>query len=418
MKGLWLAYTAPLRFANAWGLHSSYELSSMVKLSAVIWLLLALSLFLLPQRQRRLLACLWAGPVTLALLIGAARNKESLLNLFLTDRYYYFFLLPLSVHGGFLLARLASALAALRPRLGPALAATLLLCVAAPLLAGSHARLRDSVLWAIFDFHGRAFASGRTLLRIIASRAAQRSPTDPLLLVDGPIPFDGVHKSTISLACLFFTEYRQGLSGVGLTSSQLDPENARIQNLIFDEWSQKIGAQASPVCVDGGRLKNIGAVSWIDFRRGSFEGAVVSGFHSWEGRHRWTSSSASVRLIPAGSTLVIRAYAPIQLLRSKWPHLEGVQATVQVNGGEAGAIRVTSAEEQEFHVPISTALLSRNSGRPEVLVTLVTGMVWHGVDLKPPVADERHLGLAVTAIGFRSGADSPANPCASRIAGN
>ena len=409
MKGLWIAYTAPLRYANAWGLHSSHELSSMVKLSAVLWLLLALSLFLLPPRQRRLLACLWAGPVALALLIAAARNKDTLLNLFLTDRYYYYFLLPLSVHGGFLLARLGSALA-LRLRFGPGLAVILLLGVAGPLLAGSHARLRETVLWTVFDFHARAFASGRTLLRIIASHAS------PLVLVDGPIPFDGVHKDAISLACLFFTQYPQGLPGVRLTSSRLDPENARIQNLIFDEWSEKVGVPASPVCVEDGGLQDIGAVSWIDFGKGSFERAVVSGFHAREGKHRWTSSSASVRLIPAGSTLVIRAYAPIELLRSKWPHLEALQATVQVNGSPAGAIQVSSAEEQEFHVPVPAALLSRSSGRPEVVVTLVTAMVWHGVDLKPPLADERHLGLAVTAIGFPSGLQ--ANPCAARVAGN
>jgi hypothetical protein len=50
------------------------------------------------------------------------------------------------------------------------------------------------------------------------------------------------------------------------------------------------------------------------------------------------------------------------------------------------------------------------------VVTLVTAMVWHGVDLKPPVADERLLGLAVTAIGFPSGPRG--NPCAVRVAGN
>ncbi len=112
--GLFLIASAPGRFLLAWLPAADPGLSLDLAASAVGWLLLAISWRWISRPMRALLLSLWIGDCLLTLLIGIGRYETSYFELWLTDRYYFFFLLPLALQTAAFLETMA------RPRIGQA----------------------------------------------------------------------------------------------------------------------------------------------------------------------------------------------------------------------------------------------------------------------------------------------------------
>ena len=229
---LWFIWMTPVRFLESWTPYHT-PLAGWLgwTAAAVAWALLLASLRLVDPVRRRLVLALWIGPVLLNLLVAAGRSFESQATLYWTDRYYYFYLLPLVVHVTLLTQRSRVMLSAVVILLGVGAWCTRL-------------RVRASVPWSSFEFSARAVAAGRDLLHLIRVRAAAG---EQLVLADGPIPLDGVHKGRISLACLLYTEFPRGLDRVRMAAAPLTFAQAAVQNDILDEWAQRIRLPSSPV---------------------------------------------------------------------------------------------------------------------------------------------------------------------------
>ncbi len=421
LGGGWLVLTAPYRFLMAWvplpDSSLGANLLNAAAWSALAWTALVLSSRWLDKATKGLLLALWTGDILFAMLVGLGRSDFSLLTLFLTDRYYYFFLLPLSIHAAVVASAIISKL-----RMSGRIAKLSIACGVVALvmagLAGSRLKLGLAIPWKIYSFHRKALSEGKALADLISVRASTQEPPREILLADGEIPFDGIHKDRIALSTLFFSEFPSGVRGVkwAFGGAAIPSVDASIENQLLDGWSQAIGT-SSPVCVVSGSLRDVRSSSWIDFRKGSFENAIVRGFHGWEQTFRWMSRSGTVRLQGSGDSLVIRAHAPINLLRKRWPDIQGLRATIQANSIPIGEIFITRLGEQEFRLQVPTEVRAWMAAGNSIDVTLQSEVTWRGADVDLP--DERELSLALVAIGFPPGAEgSPAsfvNTCSERF---
>ena len=394
LGGAWIVYTAPFQFLAASTAITEPGVAQAALGSAAAWTAMAVSARWLDGPVRRLLIALWAGYAALALLIGLGRSDFTCLTILYTDRYYYFFLLPLAIHTAAAGGALAAWARARSRRAGLVAACGMAALIAAG-FTGSRLKMEAAVPWAAYRFHDDAWMRGRALADLIAARALGPLSGD-LILADGRAPFDGVHTGGLELSTLFYTQYPRGLPRVRWTPprQRLADADAALQNRISDAWSQGIGVP-SPACVVDGVLQSAGAPPSVDFRTGSFDSAVVSGFHGWESAYRWMSRSGVIRLrATGGNVLFIRAHAPLHLLRKKWPDLTAFRATVKAGSAEAGGIAITGAEEREFRLTLPQPIAAGET----VEVTLTADLVWRGVDVSLP--DERELSLALIAIGF------------------
>ncbi len=424
LGGGWLILTAPFRFLVAWiprpdALFARSPLPTAA-LSVVAWVILLISSYWLEKRTRILLLALWAGDCVFVLLIGLGRPDSTLYDLFVTDRYYYFFLLPLSIHAAAFAAAWIERLTA-NGRIARQLAAVAVISMIAAALVGSREKLDERIPWPIWRLHETAFLRGKALVRLAAARASARHGSRELLLSDGEIPFDGVHKDRIALSTLFFTEFPNGVPGVKWTYGEpgIPASDARVENQLFDGWSQAIGI-ASPVCVVEGVLQELPTVGGIDFRKGPFAKAVVRGFHAWEPPFRWMTQSGTVRFVGnGGGSLMIRAQAPLTLLRKKWPDLRGLRAEVQVDSVPVGEIFITREDGQRFDLPLPAEIRSKMGPNDSIDVTLRSELTWTGADVN--ITDDRELSLALIAIGLSDpagGVPEEARTCSERFSKN
>jgi hypothetical protein len=421
LRGGWLTLTAPLRFLMSWRpLLESWLLRSPLHIAAgsvAAWAILLVSSYWLERKARILLLALWAGDCVFTLLIGLGRSGVSLFDLFMTDRYYYFFLLPLSIHVAAVAAAWISGLTANRRGAKP-LAAIAIAFVIAVSLVGSRAKLDLTIPWTIWQLHERALLRGQALVRLIAARASALQGSRELWLSDGEIPFEGVHKNSIQLSTLFFTEFPNGLPGVKWSYGEpgIPAADALVENQLFDGWSQAFGI-ASPMCVADGALQEVGTIGWIDFRRAPFDKAVIRGFHHWERPFRWMTRSGTVR-VPGegGGALVIRAHIPLILFHRKWPDFRGLRAEVQVDSTPVGEIFITREEDQEFRLPLPADIQSKIATNHGADVTLRSDLTWTGADVG--ILDDRELSLDLITIGFSpptGGTPAPAKTCSERF---
>jgi hypothetical protein len=420
LGGGWLILTAAFRFLMAWIPLPDGELAQsplrVAGWSVVAWAILLISSYWLEKKTKNLLIALWAGDCVFVLLIGLGRSDFSLFELFVTDRYYYFFLLPLSIQAGAVAALWISRLTARNYAAKPLVAFVVVFLIAAGLV-GSREKLHQRILWTIWELHKKALLRGKALVHLAAARASVQHRSRDLLLSDGGIPFDGVHKDRIAFSTLFFAEFPKGVPGVKWLYGEpgIPSIDASVENQLLDEWSQAFGT-ASPVCVVNGTLQDVRAIGWVDFGKGAFDHAIVRGFHAWERPFRWMTRSGTVRLKGDGGALVIRAQAPLSLLRKKWPDLRSLRAEVHVDSRWVGEITITREEEQEFHISLPAETQSRLSPTHPIDVTLRSELTWTGADVH--ITDDRELSLALDAIGFlppSQGTPESASTCSERF---
>jgi hypothetical protein len=406
LSGAWIVYTAPLKFAAGWldfATVGTGGLSRIAWQAAIAWSAVALALLGVRAADRRVLATLWMGPVALALTIGLGRAWLGLGPLYMTDRYYHAFLLPLAAHAGFL-ARAPAAAAAGWPRLlRVAAAAGLIVLAAAGVMASRHG-LERGVPWRLFAFHERAWVQGAVLAGLVA--AVRPAAGQVATLADGLIPFDSVSSPGLSLLTLVRTHHPAPLPNVRISRDAIGAEDAAAQNRILTAWADRVGLDGPPVRVEGGLLRDVRPRVWLDFRRGAHDHAVVSGLEAWDGVHRWTSGEASVRLTPAPGDLAIVASAPVSGLRTKWPGLAGVTVSLAADGTPLGEILVTEAPERTFRVPLPPDVRARGG----FVLSLRPHLQWRPSEVDPRSLDRRLLGIAVHAVGFPGAGPEPRRP--------
>jgi hypothetical protein len=393
LSGAWIVYTAPLKFAAGWLPLGIGGIPLIAWQAGIAWSATVLGWLGVRPEDRRVLATLWTGPVALALTIGLGRAWLGLGPIYLTDRYYYAFLLPLAAHAGFLARAPAAAVAGWARPWRLAVGTGLMVLAVAGVLA-SRASLGGTVPWVIFAFHARAWAQGAVLADLVA--ASPPTAERVAAFADGLIPFDGVSAPGLSLRTLVMTRHPAPLPNVRFTHDVVGADDAAAQNRVLTAWAERIGLDGSPVRVEAGRLRDVRPTVWLDFRRGAHQHAVVSGLQGWDATHRWTSGEAAVRLTPAPGDLVIVATVPLDWLRRKWPTLPGVRVSLSADGTALGEILVTEAAEQTFRIPFPADLRARGG----FVLSLRPHVQWRPADLEPGSLDGRLLGIAVHAVGF------------------
>jgi hypothetical protein len=396
LLGVWLIGTAPFRFFCTWTTFAIPGFTTICILAPLVWIPLAGSIWLLNGYYRRILIAVWTPAILTAILVGLARVDFPNVRygpglLYVADRYYYFFLFPLAIHSTLLISIAWKRIAKTPRPLRTAVALSLAACLAAAVVA-SRSRYLANVPADHFQTASRALHQGKLLVQTIQSQAQ----TDhALILTDGPMAVDGAQNSALTIAFVVYSEFPRGIPGVRVVQEPVDNRQAALENSILDRWTALAGFTVPPACVvENGRLERVRASSSIDFHRGSFEEALTSGFSWWEGAFRWMSGRASLRLAAASGDLTIMAYAPLDLLRKKWPALRAIQVTVAVNDRPAGMFSVDGSQVGEYH------LRPPFSSNGKVGITLTSDFVWHARDIIPQSLDERDLSIAITAIGF------------------
>jgi hypothetical protein len=131
------------------------------------------------------------------------------------------------------------------------------------------------------------------------------------------------------------------------------------------------------------------ASSSINFKDGSYEEDLTSGFSWWEPPFRWMAGRGSLHLIAAPGDLVISAYAPVDQLHRP------IHVAVTVNGKAVGEFAIREAGTHDHR--LNAGALTPGKA---VEITLTSDVVWHARDIFPQSLDERNLSIAISAIGF------------------
>jgi hypothetical protein len=357
--GAWLIGTAPLRFFSGFTPFAMPGFQTILEWSPVAWLPMLGSAWYMRSRYGRVLLVVWAPAVLVSLMVGLARadypDRYGPGVLYVADRYYYFFLFPLVTHCVLFLSSFKL------PRWG----ALVVLAGLAAAIAGSRAHYIANIPRGNFEAAGRALEQGRVLVETIRS-----STTRPLVLTDTAIPMDGAHRNSLTLAFLIYSESPRGIPGVRLVKGPISVQQAAIENSLLKPWARA-------------------ASSGINFKDGSYEENLSSGFSWWEAPFRWMGARASLHLIAAPGDLLISAYAPVDQLH------RAIHVTVSVNGRAAGAFTITAAGVHDYR--LQPPALAPGSTAD---ITLTSDLVWHARDIFPQSLDERNLSIALTAIGF------------------
>ena len=267
--GLFLIFSSGGRFLLAWTPFDEFKLPIDIAVSAIGWGLILLTFRLVPKSLRKLLLALWVGNGLLALLIGMGRYKiTNYLDLFTTDRYHYFFLLPLALQAAAVLDRavrrlLEGASRARKMALGGAL-----FCLLAAALVMSNIRVKkqmDVLQWVIVQ-HRQEFREVKVLAKMIRKKAA----TQHLHLAEGPIRFEGPLNVHMGLSCIIYTQFPKGLPNIEWTLNKvpttsvgspwdvppISEADAAVENQILDEWYRRIKREPYS-CMINGKMQDV-----------------------------------------------------------------------------------------------------------------------------------------------------------------
>jgi hypothetical protein len=265
--GLFLVFVTPGRFLLAWTPFAELSLPLDIVAALVGWLLLILSWRWVSKPLRSLLIALWMGNGLLAVLIGIGRYAISTYaDFFATDRYHYFFLLPLALQVATALDHLTGQLLQGANPSRKNVTAGVLACLMLAALVMSHIRLDHQMLWAAIDQHQLEFREAKVLAKVVKATAARQN----LHLEDGPIRFPGDMNLHLALSCIIFTQFPKGLPGVQWSLSStptasvgwpynvlpISDADAAVQNQIFDEWAKKLN-RPPYTCVIGGKIQDV-----------------------------------------------------------------------------------------------------------------------------------------------------------------
>jgi hypothetical protein len=353
----WLVLTAPFRFFAGFTTFAIPGFRTILEWSPVAWLPLLVSGWFLRARYGRVLLIAWLPAIVISLMVGAARAHFEVERygpgvLYISDRYYYFFLFPLVTQSVLFVSSVRV----------PRWSACLILTAA---LVGSRAHYYANLPRTNFASTGRAIEQGRSLAATIRAY-----PARPLILADAKIPFDGAHKNAMTLAFVIYGQYPRGIPGVRLVRGPLDAQHAAVETKLLSPWIRPAGSR-------------------IDFKDASYEEDLDSGFSWWEPPFRWMGGQGSLHLIAAPGPLVISAYAPVDQLH------RAIHVTVAVNGKAIGQFTISDSGTRQY--VLKPPELTPGT---TVTITLTGDTVWHARDLFPDSLDERDLSIAVSTIGF------------------
>jgi hypothetical protein len=157
--GGWLIGTAPLRFFSGFTTFAMPGFRTILEWSPTAWLPFLASAWFMRARYGRILLLVWMPSIVIALMVGLARanyypDRYGPGVLYVADRYYYFFLFPLVVHGVLFLSSFRL------PRWGT----LAVLVVLAAALIGSRAHYLANVPRTNFELASRALERGRQLV--------------------------------------------------------------------------------------------------------------------------------------------------------------------------------------------------------------------------------------------------------------
>lgn len=402
--GAFLVLTAPYRLLGPFLPFPMTQKELVLATSALAWVLAILQLVRMSAERRRLLLATWVGPVVFAVVIGLVRHAGvSWLGLLYTDRYYYPFLLPLSLHLAFALAGSPDS------RLGRPWAAALggLLFT-----LGHHRDLGNMPIFGQYATHAPSMAAAADLARRIDA-AARAAPRPPLRFLDGWLPLPGVHKDRIWFAMPYYCTVPGGAARA-VFAGAVTPAEARVQNRLLNRWAAGNGLSGPPVCAHAGTLSR--ATPVVDFRIDGYGDAIVSGFNHWERTMRWMEGTGRVRLTAAPGDLVVRfGFLPGEVRKLRAAP-DGITVRVALADRPLGEVRVVPGPGSEVRLPVPAALLPPRLHGTPIEVGLTADLVWHPIAILPGNGDQRTLSVSVVALGFCEGrgletpAPSPACP--------
>jgi hypothetical protein len=151
------------------------------------------------------------------------------------------------------------------------------------------------------------------------------------------------------------------------------------------------------------------AGSRIDFRQGSFEECLLSGFSWWESSSRWTAGDSAVRLQRGSGDLAIEAYAPMGQLRNRFRGLTAIRVKVSLDGTPVGEFQIERDDITEYRIPMRTGTRTGET----VVIGLEPNQLWHARDIAPASMDDRDLNFALISIGYTGEAHPLPTSCES-----
>jgi hypothetical protein len=377
----WLVYTAPLKLAATWAGLPLTSLRAIAAGGALAWAVTLVSLRGVERPLRRVLAALWLAPLALWALVALGRGHSSVVQLYLTDRYYYYALLPLVAQAVFLAVR--------RRWLPPLAVAAAVVLV----LTGNQASLRAAVPREWFEPIVRSLDQGRLLVEGLDQAAARR----PVVLGDGVIPLPGIRSPGASLAFLVYGARPAGIEGARIVATRLPDADAAVQNRLLDEWARRAGLPRSPVCVRDGVVRGAGPGTVLDFAH-EVPAGIATGLHAWSSPYRWMGARATIRLraVP-GRDLRLRLFSPVDWIRRRQAGFPGLPLDVAIAGVPAGSLLIDQPGEQEVTVATPAAALLTG---PDVAVTLSSRFTWSPRDYLSGNPDQRELSVGLVWMGF------------------
>jgi len=382
---------APWEFVATWlPAVGSLPLAWRLALGTAIWLLLAGSLRRVDVPSRRLLIACYAAEVCFCLVVGLGRSVDlTLAEAARTDRYHVFFLMPFALHAGIAGAMLLEG----RRRM---LWQAVLLGAAPVALLGSYQTLNRSVFWDHVNAQTAAAAHWRRLAELVTNEAERLAP-DRLTLSDGLVPIAHYHRP-LRLSTLILSARPELAGRVRFVSEEVGPLDEQRQNAILGSWLKELGSQAPPLVVRAGRIGLEPPGSLLDFTHGPRADAIKGGFHAWsQPGYHWMGKRGVVNVAAGEGDVVLRAYAPLEALRRKWPGLPGVRVTVFLNGERVGEVIVDQSAPTTWTIPRPREL---DSGDGQVELVLEADRTWRPIEVLPGNFDERELSIAVIEVGL------------------
>lgn len=347
-----------------------------------------------------------AGPLGFVGLVGLGRWRNSYLELYDADRYFFPLLIPLALLAG---AAATSAAAGLMDWPRRARAALLLLVLAG--LGAELALHRRAMIGRmpldIYQKHEDRFAQLSRLAGRLERAAADLPPGEPPLeFPDNNLWLPEIHNGHLTASFLLHV-LGDGHPRLRLGGESVDARNARLLNPVLEAWAREEKEPLPYLSIVKGRLVNARMVSMVDFRTGPLPQAVVSGFFDWEGSSRWLGQRGELLLTLTGSGLAFDLAAPMDSLRRVYPEWQTLKVSVAV-ADEAtgltvplGTIEIAGEGIQRYRLDATPFQARFGAGRLVRLV-LQSDQVWKPSDVIPGSRDPRQLTVQVFAAGVEA----------------
>lgn len=402
-RALFLLLSAPFRYLFP-GLLLQYQASgdrrvflSTCAFGVVLLASLGIALLLATRGRRVQLAMLLAvasGPCAWVTVVGIARFKTSLWDLWYQDRYYFPLLLPASFLAALLVDAAARSLRGSERRVALPLA----LAAVAALVLAHRSALHSRVSFGIFEAHARRIASLSRLVALLDAR-----PGGAATFPDGRLSFPDIHNGRISTRLLLYGLVPHPPHGLTLGSPTSEDEASL--NAVLAEWGRREGDGPSQIAIRAGRIEALGAGPIADFRTGGHDVNVISGLHAWEGSWRWISGEGHLRLTLAGSRLSLLVASPSTKILAANPEWKSLVLRLAVLDPATGArvpledVTLTGDAPQlvERSLPADFVARYRNAG---IELVLSSPTVWRPSAVLPGSTDGRDLSVMLYSAGF------------------